>query len=270
MAKKEKKKEIIEEEIEDEEERQEEKDLDMEDLEDNSLSKNYGGEEDGDDEEISDVPETSMEIGGQIHKQDQMFEIFKQLPKDLKYSFFDKWDKLTVINQSDNYKLFFYLKKNQFLSQIELERKEEKYKEFFNMKKFDEIRDYFINNKNIYFILKHLSKEDKEALEKIHEENSNFLEEYDDLLNEEDIKAYEQELKEKTKNKENLYFEDDMGILNKILTRTEVSKGYEGKERRSINTTISVTRDENLKEEYEEEGNENISMLQKMKKKFKP
>ena len=48
---------------------------------------------------------------------------------------------------------------------------------------------------------------------------------------------------------------DDFGLMHEMMTVSELSKAFRGRERKNMNTTINVTRDINEKEELEEDFN---------------
>lgn len=230
--------------------KKEEETFEEEDLED------YDEEEDQILDDDEDIIDSSLEIGGQIHKQSDIITKHPHLPKDVKYSNFGKIDIANFMLKSNAYQLWQYTKKIQRLSKIEIDNLKKNKKQLYYIETPLDLKEYLENNKkghiwhnltNNYtpeefmehfdFLLNQL----KEVLEEgvidyIYSDRETFYDAYTDYqttrkLNE-DI--------------------DDFGLVNTMMSLTEVNKARKGWATGMMNTTISVTKEEDLSSETEE------------------
>jgi len=212
--------------------------------------------DENDDENDDENYNTSMQIGAAIHKQSDILKRFPQLAKEVKYSFFNEIDKKHFYMRSRTYQDLNYMKTIFNLSYLENVSMQTLRKSLYLIKKKEDFKTYLdsTNQTYLWYSFKYLSEEDFKILLKQLKEIKE-----DGIIN----SMYSQNTFVK-----NVYGElaegniiiddvDEMGLINDIYTVTEGSKAKGGNERKSINTTISVTSEQNEREEQQEHG-ENI------------
>lgn len=204
----------------------------------------------------------SLEIGGEIHKQSNIIQRFNHIPKDTKYSFFDRADKMNYYYKSSAYQTYYYIRKNLMLSKLEVIKYLKDKKEIYDCKNENQLAAYFKkNNKNyLWNIIKDLDKKDREeAVKEILEQlNRSRIDGYvQDIYTEYDnfMSSYKEYLKQTGSKLEDAKTDiiDDIGLLHFMMTTTEVAKAYKGQAIKSMNTTISVNRETTPEEDAEEE-----------------
>lgn len=187
------------------------------------------GNEIGDDTEVID---SSLEIGGQIHVQSDVVKKFKQLPKDLKYSKFDMMDIKNFVLKSNAYQLWNYVNKIKSLSTKELHILKNKKKEIYDIKSLEDLKLHLdnINKSHLWFSLQQLSDEelksnfklmqaqlksvkDSGAIEILYNDKTMFTESYKKYI-------------ENLGNEKN--FVDDFGLMNNMMTLTEAKRRVKG------------------------------------------
>lgn len=241
MAKK--KKEILEEEI---IEVQEEQFENYEDEDDTPIVTE-------DDEEVID---SSLEIGGQIHKQDAVIKKVPYLPKDLKYSRFDRMALGNFMYKAKTYDLYRYVTKIQNIAKEELKTVTELRKGIYDIETPEDLREYLKKTGKAYLweSFRHIAEEDfklmfetiknqlKEAKERgvvdyLYEDRNTFYNSYNTHLeNYKDVEVI-----------------DDFGIFSSMMTNIESNKAVKGWGMESMNTTINITRNEDISKDVEEE-----------------
>jgi hypothetical protein len=240
--------------IEEEPTEEEVEEFDTEELtEDQQLNKEIGEDADfgegGDEEDYN----TSMQIGAAIHKQSDILKRFPQLAKEVKYSFFNEMDKKHFHMRSKTYQDLNYMKVIFNLSYFENVSQQALRKTLYIIKTKEDLRLYLdaTNQTHLWYNVKDLSKEnfnllivqlneirEDGILDSIYSQNNHVTEVYKKLTEGEiEIDAV-----------------DEMGLINDIYTTTEASKAKSGNERKSMNTTISHTIDQNEREEQQEKG----------------
>lgn len=211
------------------------------------------GEEEGDDDEDDENYNTSMQIGAAIHKQSDILKRFPQLAKEVKYSFFNEMDKRHFHMRSKTYQDLNYIKIIFHLSYLENIAAQELRKQLYNLTTKEEFKEYLdaTNKTYLWYSFKGLEEEQFDKLlkqlkdvkedgimESIYSQNT-FISEVYEKLAEGDIE---------------IDAVDEMGLINDIYTVTEASKAKGGNERKSINTTIAITSEQNEREEQQERG----------------
>lgn len=231
----------------------------------------YGNEEETfDNEDGEEIIDSSLEIGGQIHIQSPIVKKFVQLPKDVKYSKFNNIDLANFTLKSKTYMLWNYLKKIQYISKDELTKIRDNRKEIYDIKTLLDFKTHLEDNKkgHIWYnliqeytpeelktkfeLLKNqliIAKEDG-ALESIYGDKTNFYSAYDSYL-ENDTSSPEV---------------DDFGLMGGMMTITEIKKAHQGWGTKMMNTTINVTKDEDIDEDTEETPEKKEGFLSKLKK----
>lgn len=230
-------------------------------------------EEDYEDYEEDDVLSSSLQIGGDIHKLSDIFiEEFPHLPKEIKYSFFDKGDLWNIRHKSKAYWNFKFFKKIIVVSQEEIKITYDVRKKFFTIDTELKLKDYLksINKQYLYDSINSLPEKDKkEALAAIFNQIKETKEMgYIDTLYSIDP-TFEKSFVKYTSQYGYNQNVDSLGLLNDIFTTSESSKGFEGKERKSINTTISETINvDEMKRAEDDSPDESVSGWSKIKSKF--
>lgn len=221
-----------------------------------------------DDEEVID---SSLEIGGQIHQQSDVVKKFYHLPKDVKYSKFGQIDMANFTLKSKAYDLFQYVRKIQSMTANELEIIREQKKEFYDIETLEELKEFLKESGKLYVWenLRQLSDEDlKQSWDMLKQQlqeakDSGFIEViYGDKEN---FKLSYNNHIENYSRENNLV--DDFGLLSSMMTLTEVKKAAKGWATGQMNTTISVTRNEDLTREVEEEPEEQENKMRSFFKK---
>lgn len=206
-----------------------------------------------DDDEVID---SSLEIGGQIHQQSDIVQKFTQLPKDVKYSKFGKIDIANFTLKSRTYQLWKYMRKIEKVSSSELVELKYKKKEIYEIETLEEFKEYLeeTNKGHIWYnlihqlpkeeliksfdlLLKQLQKAKEDGvLESVYADKDNFK------------NSYKEYLEENTDSPDI----DDFGLMSTMMTLTEVNKASGGWATKQMNTTINVTKEENLQNDVEE------------------
>jgi len=244
----------------------------IEEPEEEFIEDEIESDNDYDDDLDETTIDSSLEIGGQIHTQsDVISKNFMHLPKDVKYSKFANMDIANFLHKSKTYQLWNYINKCTYISKFELKKVKEERKEIYDIKTPNDLKEYLekIGKVYIWYSLLDLSEKDFEINFK------NMLEQLENTKNEGItnlmyrertvfLDAYK-EYTNKHKKAENI---DDFGLMNGMMTLTEVKKAKDGWGMGSMNTTINVTREENPKDKAEEnpEDSETKSFLSKFKK----
>jgi len=215
---------------------------------------------------------SSLQIGGDIHKLSPIFDEMPHIPKEVKYAFYDKADLWTMRFKSGVYWDYKYFKKLIVLSEEEMRLMYKLRREFYQIKNDTQLKEYLkkVNKQYLYDSLDQLDiTERKQAMRQIFEqiEESNEMGIVDTLYDEKKMfnDSFEKYKKEFGANPSI----DSLGILNNMLMITESSKGYKGQERKSINTTISESKNiDEIKDNAEDTSDESVSGFQKLKEKF--
>jgi hypothetical protein len=214
-----------------------------------------------------EVIDSSLEIGGQIHQQSEIVRKFKHLPRDLKYSKFNNIDVANYTLKSKAYDLYEYVRKAESMALYETQVIKEKKKELYYIESLEEFKEYLRENSKMYIYanLRNLSDKDlqdywvlmKKQLKEA--ENSGFLDvmykDKEHLI--EALEMHEQNFVLATGER------DDFGLLNSMLTNVEVNKARSGWATKMMNTTINITKEENLRDEVEEEPEDNENNFKK-------
>lgn len=230
-------------------------------------------EEDTFQEDQEEDYSSSLQIGGDIHKLSPIFhKEFPHLPKEIKYAFYDKRDLFNIRFKSRLYWDYKYFAKVVQWSSMELAAMFEIRKELYNLQDEISLKEYLksINKQYIYdglqvlpsnekyLLLKQIFKQLNEAVEMQIVESL-----YPTSILVEDILD---KYRENNPHDRNV---DTLGILNEIYTITESSKGYDGKERKSMNTTISESRNiDEVKKNEEDSPDESVSGFKALAQKF--
>mgnify|MGYP005990452917 CR=1 FL=1 len=221
-------------------------------------------------EDDEDVIDSSLEIGGQIHQQSNIVKKFVQLPKDVKYSKFGVVDLANFTLKSKTYQLWNYLKKVQKISNDELNKIKEDKKEIYDIETLEDLKQHFEDTKksHIWYNLiqnlttSELEKEfnalklqlhtarDEGVLEYIYSDKEHFYDSYNNYL---DNNTSSEEV-------------DDFGLMASMMTITEIKKAHQGWGTKMMNTTINVTKDEDIDEDTEEEPEKKEGFMGKLKR----
>jgi len=247
------------------------KEKEFEDIQED-LEDNY--EDDNDeiiDEDDSEIIDSSLEIGGQIHQQSDIIKKSSpHLPKDTKYSKFNNIDVANYVLKSKTYQLWRYIKKIQAISKPELQMLKDKKKEIYSIKSLNDLKTHLesIGKGYVWYSLIQLSTEDlnmyfDKMLKQLElaKQNGVINIVYRDKTMFYD--AYNQYCTNEVQHKDI----DDFGLMNSMLTLTEVKKAHAGWAMNSMNTTINVTREENHRDDVEEEPEQSERGFSKLMKK---
>lgn len=203
-----------------------------------------------------DIIDSSLEIGGQIHTQSDIVTKHAHLPKDVKYSNFGKIDIANYMLKSNAYQLWQYTKKIQKISKLEIDNLKRNRKKLYYIKTPEQLKDYLEENKKGH-VWHHLTSNFTPEEFKI--EFNLLLKQLQEVLNEGVIDYIYGE--KETFNEAFLSYQeykklnddiDDFGLVNTMMSLTEVNKARSGWAMGMMNTTINVTKEEDLSKETEE------------------
>jgi len=223
---------------------------------DDDLSIDYDEDEDESIDGEEDIIDSSLEIGGQIHTQSDIVTKFPHLPKDVKYSNFGKIDIANYMLKSNAYQLWQYVKKIQRISKLEIEEIKEQKKQIYEIETPQDLKDYLeVNHKGHIWhnLINNFTTEE-------FEEKFNVLLTQLQQVKDDGVIEYMYGNKDVFYDSYNSYIEgkklsddiDDFGLVNGMMSLTEVNKARRGWATGMMNTTINVTRDENLDKDVEE------------------
>jgi hypothetical protein len=194
-----------------------------------------------------------MQIGAAIHKQSDILKRFPQLAKEVKYSFFNEMDKKHFYMRSKTYQDLMYMKIIFNLSYFENIASQNLRTTLYHVETKADLKIYLdaTNQTHVWYVVKNLSDEDFKKV----------TDQLKDILDDDVIKS----LYCQNTFVDDVYSKlseggividsvDEMGLINDIYTTTEASKAKGGNERKSMNTTISVTSEQNEREEQQERG----------------
>jgi len=210
-----------------------------------------------------DIIDSSLEIGGQIHAQSEIIKRHAHLPEDVKYSNFGRIDLANFILKSNAYQLWQYTKKIEQISKIELNNLKELKKQLYEIETLEDFKVYLEENKKGHiwhnlinnFTPEELKKEFQLLLKQIKDAVESGVIDYIYSEKETFYDAYSNYVEEKGFNE----FIDDFGLINSMMTITEANKAKRGWATKMMNTTISVTKEEDLEKEVEETPEKNES-----------
>jgi hypothetical protein len=198
-------------------------------------------------------------------RQSEVAKQFKNLPKEVQFSFFDSEEKRNVKHFSKTYQNFMYIRKVLKLHELEVKDKFNLINTIYDVKTLEDLRLYFFNNNQRYLWeqIRALNLEDELLTHVKTLKPYNF--DYD-------IQSQTQQLKdvyeEYNLDHEVLTYVDDLGTLHNTMTVSAISKGFKGNERHAANTSIQITKDVNTREEVEEKASSWKDKLIGMKEKF--
>jgi len=219
---------------------------------------------DEDDQILDDgeeVIDSSLEIGGQIHTQSDIVTKHAHLPKDVKYSNFGKIDIANYMLKSNAYQLWQYTKKIEKISKLEIDNLKQNKKELYYIKTPEQLKDYLEKNKKghiWYSLMSNFTPED------FKQEFQVLLKQLQEVVDE-GVLDYIYGEKETFNDAFTAYQEykklnddiDDFGLVNTMMSLTEVNKARKGWAMGMMNTTINVTKEEDLSKETEESPEDN-------------
>lgn len=206
-----------------------------------------------DEQEIID---SSLEIGGQIHQQSEVVKKVPYLPKDLKYSRFDRMALGNFMYKAKTYDLYRYVTKIQNIAKEELKTVTEIRKQIYDIKTPDELREYLKNTGKAYLweSLRYLEPEEFDKafntiLNQLQDAKERGVVDY--LYN--DRETFYNSYSKHLENYKDVELIDDFGLFSSMMTNVESNKAVKGWGMESMNTTINITRNEDLTREVEEE-----------------
>jgi len=220
-----------------------------------------------------DYIDSSTEIAGRIYKQSNVIsKNFPHLPPDVKVSNFDRIDTATFLLKSNTYNLWRYTKKIQEISKYELERVKTERKNIYNIKNIEDFKNFLknTNQSHIWYQINQLPDEElKEKFDVILKQLEKVRDEgiVEDLYG--DKTVFNNAYKEYLDKHEGNDLIDDFGLMNTMMSITEAKKARKGWGMNSFNTSIQITRNEDITKEVEEEPEQNESGFNKMKNKFR-
>ena len=247
-----------EEEEEEEEEEKQEEDFDSDDEDfdsDSDDSSNYYGD--------GEVPSNSLGLAALAAKDSETLKFFKELPKEVKHSFYDDKDLREVRHRLKCFKDFRYIIKNLKIQALEDKKFIENKNKLYTIKTKEQLENYY-KNINKYYMYKQIENAGMidQLLEDIKTIKDNGLS--TDLYNSnENVKELFDEYLDINKTPE---FIDDVGNLGTVMDYSVTSSGKAGNERLAGITAIQATRDIDLRQKAESQTKYN--MLTSFLKKF--
>lgn len=215
--------------------------------------------------DATDMPATPMGLAHQISKESETLKHFKELPREVKYSFLDSDEKHEVKHFSKTYRNWKYIEKVIDLRVKEDIQLKQTKKDLILIKDRKDLvdylkltgRDYLIRDiddmkqveidKLLVYIatLKH-----NYFLDTIENKKDRMIELYDDYSLTNDIPKYI----------------DDMGNIGKIMDTSVASMGFKGNASTHSVLTINAVKNEDIQKTAEEKSSFNL--LDTIKKKF--
>ena len=211
-----------------------------------------------------EVYNTGLQIGGDIHKQSNLYGSIPYLDSGLKYGFFDVKDKNFYRFKAGTFQTYEYLRK---VINVSIEEQITTFDfnyNFFLIETEEQLKQYFkeTNQSDIYIAIKEQEETQpdliKELLEQIKQSREKGYHESIYTVSREISEIYDGYNNQLTKwGKKNHVDYDDFGIMGQLGTIVETSKAEKGNERKAMVTTIAETRETNHKEmnEDKEDGN---------------
>lgn len=241
---------------------EEDEDLEDEDDEDENVPS------DADDKDVIEpdiMPENPMALAYQINKESETIKSFKDLPKEVRFSFLDSTDKVEVKHHARAYRNWKYIEKIIRLRTLEDENK----LEYYNKYKLVKCRDDFKQ------LLKDINKDHLIAV--VEDLEDDELDKFIKQLKQ--IKPnYMLDLIEKNKEKNKMIYEtyeyentmpsyiDDMDNLGKVSDTTIISMGSGGKAAQHSIMSINAVKNENIEKQAQEKTR--FSLLDSIKRRF--
>lgn len=211
------------------------------------------------------MPDNPMGLAYQISKESDVVKQFVELPREVKFSFYDTNEKLEVKHFSRTYRDWQYIEK---ILDLRVEEDNNKYNSRDDLKKInskEDLKQYFVKTNREYLIndLDDLAPEDLEKLIthlKIVKANEfmNSIEKRKETMETiYDNYALTNEIPE---------YVDDAGMLGKIMDTSLASMGYKGNAAQHSVMTINAVKNEDIQRSAEEKTK--FSFLDSIKKRF--
>lgn len=221
-------------------------------------------------ENSEDVIDSSLEIGGQIHQQSNIVKKFVHLPNDVKYSKFGAIDLANFTLKSRTYDLWKYLKKIQKISKEELNMIKEDKKTIYYINTLEDLKQHLEDTKKSHIwynliqnlTLDELKTEFPNLLKQLHTARDEGVLEYMYGDKEHFYESLGGYLEDNTSSED----VDDFGLISGMMTLTEIKKAHQGWGTKMMNTTINVTKDEDIDEDTEENPEKKEGFMAKLKK----
>ena len=221
------------------------------------------GEEDLDLDD--DIPENPMGLAHQISKESAAAKNFKELSREVKYSFLDGEDKREVKHFANTYRNWKYIEKIIDLRGEEDIGVSDHRQNLVLIKDANTLKTYFEDIGRHYLVT---------DIEDLEEEDLKKLVEHVKTLKE---NKFLQSLDNKKERMKNLYedynelhktpdYIDDMGNMGKIMNTSITSMGYKGNAAKHSVMTINAVRNEDIQRVSEEKAE--FSFMDAFKKKF--
>lgn len=233
-----------EEEFEEEEEEVEDEDYDYDD--DDEPKKDF--------DDDFETPSNSLALAAMTAKDSETLKNFRELPKEIKHSFYDDRDLREVRHRLKCYKDFMYVRKNLKLQALEDREFINNRNNVYKVKTEKDLEEYY-KSINKYHIFKMLQRSNliSQALSDIKNISETGINQ--DLHNSnERIKELYAEFMDGEQKPE---FIDDVGNLGMAMDFSVTSSGKGGNERLAGITAIQATRDMDLKEKSQEKAKYN-------------
>lgn len=201
----------------------------------------------------------SLEIAGDMYQQSPIVKSHPHLPKDTKTSYLDKWEKNIYHYKSSAYQTLDYITKILKISAIEVENTNNLKRDIYKCKDSTEFNEYFkkLNKNYMWKCIKYMPKEEKKVIiEQIKEQldearlSGIVADIYENNTN------YKNSFKEFSKENEQEKYKDDIGLINSMMSISELSKAFKGRFAHNLVTSINVTKDVRPEEEAEEDPEE--------------
>jgi len=222
-----------------------------ENQEDNFENEEFDYTNDSAEPELDDTPVNPLGLAHQISKESKTMQHFKELPREVKYSFLDKDEKTDVKHFSRTYRNHQYIEKIIDLRMEEDITLKESRKKILDIKTKEDLIEYFKNCGRDYLIndISDLSQADTEKIIKhcgILKHNY-FL---DTIENKKEaIKILYDDWKEVTQTPDYI---DDMGNIGKIVDTSVASMGFKGNASTHSVMTIQAVKNEDIQKVAEE------------------
>jgi len=205
----------------------------------------FNYEQDAETPEFDDEPVSSLGLAHQISKESDTIKHFKELPREVKYSFLDSEEKREVKHFARTYRSHQYIEKIIDLRVKEDERLRETKQNVNKIKTREDLLDYFKNRSRDYLIndILDLSKESINKLI-VHVQGlkkNYFLDAIEQ--NKENIKTLYNNYEEETGTPSYI---DDMGNIGKVVDTSISSMGYKGNASSASVMTIQAIKNEDV------------------------
>lgn len=211
------------------------------------------------------VPDNPMGLAHQISKESETVKQFKELPREVKYSFYDQQEKADIKHYARTYRTWKYIEKIIDIRSKEDNGKVDYRENLKNISNKDDLKEYLRNNNRDYLINDIDDMPDEEVdrmIEHFKLVKANYF-----LESVESRKNVYNELYEEYREENNIpNYIDDMGNIGKVMDTSLASMGFRGNAAQHSVMTINAVKNEDIQKAAEEKTK--FSLLDTIRRKL--